>query len=278
MKKLASILTALVMAASMSITAFAVDYATDPKYGVATTEIAVAGSTIGASAAQPASVVTDGYMTEALKAATVAPIYVSDAKAIVTKDTIAAIKAANKPVTFVAPDCSISIDPAKITAVKADLDLSMTITASAAQKTVSSVTIPGNSIIIAPAAKGEFGAELAITISKGSLNGIDLSKAKIYYIADDGTVKDLGALVVAANGSVTITISHASQYVLSATPIAAAAVTTAATAAAITTASTVAAVNPKTGSAQTAPMLALVALLGLSSIAVVVKAKKAKTK
>ena len=277
MKKVASILTALIMAASMSITAFATDYAVDPNYGVPTTEIAKGGSDVGASAAKPAAVVTDSYITEALKAATVAPVYVSDKKAVVTKDAIAAIKAANKPVTFVAPNCSVTIDPAKITSVKADLDLSMAITASTAATTVSSVAVPANSIVIAPAAKGEFGVELSITISKETLKGIDLSKAKMYYISDDGKVQELSDLTVNADGSITVKISHASKYVLSATPLANATSTAVTTAAAATTVAATAA-NPKTGSAQTIPMLATVALLGLSSIAIVAKAKKAKTK
>ena len=271
MKKIASLITALVLAASMSLTVSATDYAKDPQYGVPTNEIATVGSGIGATSAKPASVITDGYITEALKATTVAPIYVNDNKAIVTKDTIAAIKTASKPVTFVAPSYSITVDPAKITGVTADLNLGMTIATTSAKLTVSSVSVPANALIIEPAASGNFGMELAITINKSTLNGIDVSKSKMYYIADDGKVTDMGALTVADDGSVTIKISHASQYVISETAL------VSATAAVTTAATTATAANPATGE-PAAPMLAAVALLGLSSIVIAAKSKKSKSK
>lgn len=114
-------------------------------------------------------------------------------------------------------DYSVTIDPALITEAKA-INLAMDITIETdGYSDVSGVEIPAGSIIIAPAQKGDFGMTLQVTIPADAIADVDTSFASLYYIADNGSVTRMpdSALKVNADGSVTIAISHASQYVIS---------------------------------------------------------------
>lgn len=265
MRKITTILSALLLTAALSTTAFATDYATDPKYNVPTNEVATATSDAGKTLAKPAAVVTDSSITEALKA-TAPIVYVKATQAVVTKDTIAVLKAATKTVSFVSSGFTITIDPAKITAVKADLDLSLAMTKTTAETTVGTAKVPANAFVIDPAATGDFGLEMAITVTKAQLGTIDTAKAKLYYIGDDGKVTEMGKLTVNADGSVLVKITHASEYVIAETaPVAAATTATAAT-------------NPKTGNTASDAAMVVVTLLGITGIAFASKKLIAKRK
>ena len=112
---------------------------------------------------------------------------------------------------------SVTIDPALVTEAKA-VNLAMDITTDADEGTkVSGVEVPAGSIVIAPAQKGEFGMTLQISLPALSAGNIDTSAARLYYISDDGDVEKMpeNALSFGIDGSVTISISHASEYVIS---------------------------------------------------------------
>lgn len=213
MKKLVSILTAVIVASSLCTTAFAADYATNPNYGVPTAEVAAPGSDVGKSAEKPAALVTPDFLKEIAKAD--APVvHIKDDKAVVKADAITALQAAGKTITFQASSYSLTIDPASITAIAAELDLSFGIKATTEATKVGDVAVPANAIVIAPASKGDFHLSVTLTIPKAALGTVDTAKAKLFYIADDGSVKDMGGVKVNADGSVSVTISHASQYVI----------------------------------------------------------------
>ncbi len=235
------------MVASVSLfSVSAIDYGSTPTYEKPVTKVSDGTGEIGKTAEAPAEVVTDGGVKEALKAAEPV-IYVAEKTAEVKESAIGEIAKSEKPVTFVTPECTIKIDPAKIKEVKA-IDLGMEVTAAKEETVVSGTKVPAGSIVINPAQKGDFGMELEITISKTTLGEMDASKAKLYYISDDGKVTEMGAFKVNADGSLTLAISHASEYVVSDKSIASASVETeAAGLTASEPAATQTVANPKTG-------------------------------
>ena len=113
---------------------------------------------------------------------------------------------------------SVTIDPALVTEAKA-INLAMDITVGAEQgtTTTSGVEVPQGAIVIAPAQKGDFGMTLQIELPAEAVSGIeDINAAELYYIDDDGNIELVpNGLVINADGSVTISISHASEYVIS---------------------------------------------------------------
>lgn len=256
MKKLNGrlIVCALVAAAMASVSAVsvsAVDYgggaspntgtpSTTTVTGTTTTTTDNTGSTTtttttaGTSSDAPATVVTDKAVDEAVASATKsgskeATLYMTEdanGKATVQEAAIAEIAKSKVTVTVEmasesGTDYSITIDPALITDAKA-INLAMDITVDTDEgATVSGVEVPAGSIVIAPAQKGEFGMTLQVTIPAAAVADVDKSDVRLYYIADDGSVTKMpkSALKVNKDGSVTVSISHASQYVISAIDI-----------------------------------------------------------
>ena len=107
------------------------------------------------------------------------------------------------------------IDPAKITEAKA-LDLSMAIIPGGDGVNVSGFDVPKGNIVIAPNQHGDFGVEVGIILPAAVLTGVD-SNSRLYYIDDNGNVEKMprSAFKMNADGTGTVSISHASQYVLS---------------------------------------------------------------
>lgn len=241
MKKLASVLAAGILFATLSMTAFATDYSSDPNY-----EAPQAGS--GATADTAAELVTKDTISNAVNSGN--PVYIKNTAALLKADAISELAKAAAPITFVAPNYSLTIDPAAITAAK-DLDLSFAVTAPAAATTVSGAAIPAGAIVINPAASGEFGLTVALTLPASALGALDSSSAKLFYISDAGEVSQMANPVWNVDGSVTIRISHASQYVLA---------TSAPTAAPADDAD-----NADTGSASMSAAWLLIAVAGLAA-------------
>ena len=81
------------------------------------------------------------------------------------------------------------------------------------------VTVPANSIVIAPPTHGQYGFEVSFIISEAELlkMGLNGNNIKLYYLDEFGIPRPLGndsKLKRNADGSVTITISGASIYIL----------------------------------------------------------------
>lgn len=191
MKKSIAALCAATMALSMvGTTAFAVDYAISNGAG---------NSDSSSSTVAKDNTVTRGEVIKAIQYGKA--IEIESGSTVVSKSLVSEIAAAETPVTFVADEYSITIDPDSVTSVKA-IDLGI------------SIATNDKAITIAPAMKGEFGLEMQITLPKSALGKVNASVAHVYYVSDDGKVEDLGPVTVNADGSVSITISHASQYVI----------------------------------------------------------------
>jgi len=89
--------------------------------------------------------------------------------------------------------------------------------------TIGGVEFPENAFIITPSAHGEFGFTISFDISAEQLSyaGITGEHIRLYHISSGNVVTDLGPVTLNWDGSVTITISHASRYILADdTPIA----------------------------------------------------------
>lgn len=185
MKRTFAAICAVTMAVSMlGATTFAVDYSTGDSTAVAED-----------SAVTNAEIINAVHYNK--------PIEISDSGTTVKKHIVAEIAKADKPVVFKADSFEISIDPDSVTDIKA-IKLGMDIQTNE------------NAVTISPEMKGEFGLEMKVTIPAKNLGGVDVSDAHVFYVDDNGKVKDLGAVTVNEDGSITVAMTHASHYVITA--------------------------------------------------------------
>ena len=226
-KRIATALIAAAMFAFTSVAASAADYGSVPSYpapsvpGSSTTDTStedkeedkdVAGSTEDTAV----EVVTDTVIADIIAEAKdgKATVYADAADVTVTETAIGEIAKSDVVVTIATKEYEIEIDPSLIEEVK-EIDLTMNITVADKETDVDDVTVPANAIVIAPAQKGEFGMTVKVTIPAASVEGLDTENLKLYYISDDGKVELVDSNVaINADGSVSVSISHASQYVI----------------------------------------------------------------
>ena len=182
MKKFWKMIASAAIAASMvSMTAVSVsaaDYGNPPSYSEP--EKVPETPAPGSTADEPVKVVTDDTVKEALKADEPV-IYIESEKATVKEDAIGEIAKSDKPVTFVSEDCSITIDPALITEVKA-INLAMDISVDTSLAENSGIEMPANAITLIPAQKGDFGMTLSVTIPAANVADLDVESVKVYYV------------------------------------------------------------------------------------------------
>ncbi|MGN0578781.1 MAG: hypothetical protein ACI4J4_09180 [Ruminiclostridium sp.] len=205
-KLLVSGLLTAAMVSFASVSAFAADYAVDPGYDKPEKVTEEAGTT----PENPTSVVTDDTIKEVLKSDEPV-VYIESDKATVKEDAIGEIAKGDKPVTFEADEYSVTIDPADIEEVK-PINLAMDI----------EVYDEGDyedaesaAIVITPAQKGDFGMTVTVTIPAASVKKLNTKALLVYYVSDDGEYTLLEDVVtVNADGSVSISISHASSYLI----------------------------------------------------------------
>jgi hypothetical protein len=144
----------------------------------------------------------------------------SKGKLVIQEEVIAAIKESGITVTLeVTSDDGftyfVTIDPDTITKVTA-IDVAMNFTVGTEEgDEVSGVEIPAGSIVIEPNQKGDFGMELTVTLPADVLGDINAEDANLFYISSNGKVTEMSDSISAnADDSVSITISHASAYVI----------------------------------------------------------------
>ncbi|MCL2694023.1 MAG: NPXTG-anchored protein, partial [Oscillospiraceae bacterium] len=98
-----------------------------------------------------------------------------------------------------------------------NFDLNIDVDFTDEETTIGNAVIPTGSIVITPSFKGDFGFEIEMTLTAEQLEeaGIDVENVKLWYISGT-TVTELDVIVVNDDGSITISFSSASFYVLSA--------------------------------------------------------------
>ncbi|MCI7767168.1 MAG: hypothetical protein MSJ26_04205 [Oscillospiraceae bacterium] len=149
------------------------------------------------------TVVSSSAVTDAI--ASGSSVSISGDSVALGRAAVSAIANAEEPVTFVNEDTGIeiSIDPASVTSV-GSVNLGL------------DVKPADTGIVIQPFMSGEFGLTMDITIpAKAIPASVDINNAHLFYISDDGKIEDLGAIEPNEDGSVTVSISHASSYVIS---------------------------------------------------------------
>lgn len=225
-KRIATALIAAAMFAFTSVAASAADYGSTPNYptpSVPDSSTSVDSSADADSNAADSTeektetvVVTDSEVANAIADAEdgTATIEAAADEVIVTEAAIGEIATSGVVVTIVTDEYEIEIDPALIDEVK-EIDLTMNITVADKATKVDNVAVPANAIVIAPAQKGEFGMTVKVTVPADTVKGLDTDNLKLYYISDDGKVELVESnITVNADGSVSVFISHASQYVI----------------------------------------------------------------
>ncbi len=212
------VVSAIIAAAMMSMTAVSAGAINYSGTGTPTTPTPVVSPTVSDNDVSDANKDNDEKDIDVKEDA--------DGNVPVQEAAIAEIANGDAPVTFDIEsddgiDYSITIDPALVKEAKA-INLAMDITVDAKVGTkASGVEIPAGSIVIDPKQKGEFGMTLQVNLPASALAGIDQATAKLYYINDKGEVTQMpdSALKFNADGSASVFIDHASQYVISSVSI-----------------------------------------------------------
>lgn len=204
-KVMAGVFAAAVMASAAFVTVSAADYSKDPNYGKPTTE----------AVEVKADAVTAAVKESEGKDEVVITVE-SNAGAKLGTEALAAIKDAGKPVVLANETYTVTIDPKNIKDGAKEIDLSMGIVVTAEETKISNnVTLPAGAVMVSPLANGDFGMTVEVKVPAKGL-GAD---AKLYYVADDGKVSEVKDALKIEGDYAVITISHASSYVLSATPV-----------------------------------------------------------
>lgn len=226
MKKFRKVIVSLVTVASMisfaAVNASAVDYGVDPDYNEPSNPTVQPetpdDSVVVGSAEEPVETVTEETISSAIDAvvadsnATSVTIYVGEEEATITEAAIGEIAKNDVVVTLKSESCTVTIDPALITEVK-DIDLAMNVFT--AEDDVEGVSVPKGAIVIAPAQKGDFGMTVEVTVPAETVKALSTDTVFFYYISDNGEIEDLSdKITVNEDGSISVAISHASQYVV----------------------------------------------------------------
>ncbi|MDR2547790.1 MAG: hypothetical protein LBC96_09895 [Lachnospiraceae bacterium] len=136
---------------------------------------------------------------------------------IISAESLQAIRESGKILQIqLANGLILTIDPASITDNAVSIDLHIDIRTVSRARSIDSVNFPANSIIITPLAHGIFGFAVSFDITAEQLAAMGLQgeNLNLFHISDDATVTDLGIIKLNSDGSVTITIDHASYYIL----------------------------------------------------------------
>jgi len=139
----------------------------------------------------------------------------------ISEDELQAIRDSGKTIEIELPNgVVVSIDPDTITDGARAIDLNIGVIITSQATTVNNTVVPANSIVLAPPTHGEFGFVLNIHITAQLLAdaGLNGANVRFFYISSTGVVTEQSRITRNADGSVTISIDRASQYVLSSTP------------------------------------------------------------
>lgn len=204
-KRIVSVFAAVVLAAAMSVSAFAADYGSAPSYSDTT-------STSSSTTSEEVS----NSIDEAVKNAdsesgeVKATVEVENTKnLILTADTLKKLKKTeNGTLEIVSPKLTISIDADSIkNATK--INLSSSVSNTKKSTTVKLVT------------KSKFGCEVKITVTSCKMSKAALEKAHVYVTTKDprtgkDVITDLGPVELDENGYPVITAKQGGEYTIKA--------------------------------------------------------------
>lgn len=190
MKKLVSVAIASLMAAAMSVSVFAADYATAPIHSESVQSTSVVTSAIKdavKNADQGSDAEGGAVATVEVKSTNNLPI-----SATVMKDLA---KTGGKLV-IVSPNATITVDGSTITSVK-KINLSVKVTNTA------------NKSVVKTKAKGSLGCTVSIAVTSNKMSAEKLESAKVY----DGDTS-IGDVSVSEDGVPVISVSKGGTYTI----------------------------------------------------------------
>jgi hypothetical protein len=141
----------------------------------------------------------------------------------ISEDVLQAIKDSEGTLTIVLPNGrEITIRSEDISDNPKSIDLNFDVVITSRATPVYGVNVPANSVVIIPEASGEFGFTFSFTISAAELAaaGLNGNTVGLFHISSAGVITNRANQQLRRNtdGSVTLSLSSASRYVLSSTP------------------------------------------------------------
>ncbi len=200
MKKFTSkVFAGIFAAAVMATAAFASDYSEDPGYGIPDTEV-----------------VENQTVTDAIATATAtgddAKVELEDVGGSLTADAVTALKTAGRDVVITNNGVTIEIPKAEVAKLDGAVDLTMGVTKlDADTQLANKVEVSKDAVMIGLAADDgtKFGATLSVTVPCTIANPV------LYHVDGKGNVSVVKDGAKAnANGTVTVSISGASYYII----------------------------------------------------------------
>lgn len=202
-KRIVSVFAAVVLAAAMSVSAFAADYGSAPSYSDTTSTTPSATSEEVINSIDEAVKGADPESGEVK-----ATVEVDNTKSLVlTAETIKKLKETeNGTLEIVSPKITISIDSASVNKA-AKINLSSSVSNTKKSSTVKLVS------------KVKFGCEVKITVTSCKMSKAALEKAHAYVTVKDPetgkvTTKDLGPVELDENGYPVITATQGGEYTI----------------------------------------------------------------
>jgi hypothetical protein len=141
----------------------------------------------------------------------------------ISEEALQAIKDSEGTLTIVLPNGrEITIRSEDISDNPKSIDLNFDVVITSRATPVYGVNVPANSVVIIPEASGEFGFTFSFTISAAELAaaGLNGNTVGLFHISSAGVITNRANQQLRRNsdGSVTLSLSSASRYVLSSTP------------------------------------------------------------
>lgn len=202
-KRIVGVFAAVVLAAAMSVSAFAADYGSAPSYSDTTS------TTPSTTSDEVSNSIDDAVKNADPESGEVkATVEVENTNSLVlTANTIKKLKeTGDGTLEIVSPKVTISIDAASVDKA-AKINLSSSVSNTKKSTTVKLVT------------KAKFGCEVKITVTSCKMSKAALKKAHVYVTAKDPetgkvTTKDLGPVEVDENGNPVITATQGGEYTI----------------------------------------------------------------
>jgi uncharacterized protein YjdB len=161
-------------------------------------------------------VIDTSLFEDALKEENPVIIIDDNSGSVITEEILELIREADKSVEIQLPNgLVLTIDPESITENARAIDLNIGIEITSQGNQIEG--IPANNVVIIPPTHGDFGFEIKINIPQSTLqaSGLNGNNIHVRHIDYDGKITLIGRFMRENNGSLNVSISHASQYVLS---------------------------------------------------------------
>ncbi|MBP1547938.1 MAG: hypothetical protein J6A37_15250 [Oscillospiraceae bacterium] len=211
MKKIISVISAAVIAASMAVTVSAADYSSNPGYSLPPAKPSVSVNNNESNGEKPGTALSNPYEVMSKRDISVAvakgePVYASYETAQLKANAVALLAGRDGgTLTVVTKRYTAVIDGDSVTDAK-DISLAVKMTKSTEQ----------GAMILRTAQQGEFGCtvELHISAKYYSQCEIDLGSAHVYYVDENKNVVDMGAVEFDNDGNIVVSMNAGGKFII----------------------------------------------------------------